>query len=306
MAAFLRSRRARVQPADVGLRPGTRRRTPGLRREEIAHLAGMSVDYYIRLEQGRGPHPSRQILGALARALRLTDDECAHLHNLAGEFLGPSEGPSQEVPPGIRHLLERMDDTPAYVLNARYDILAWNPLAAALMTDFAAMEPRDRNVARWLFTGPPIELYDTDPYVHELARATVADLRVASGRYPGDPGIAELVAELRGACPLFARLWDEGEVGIRRENRKHMTHPLVGALDIHCDVLYVPERDQRVVLYTVAPGTPSHVAMRRLREIAAPRPGPRTAAGARNRAGTGEIRPVGADSADSAVSGVRA
>ncbi|SNT17411.1 Helix-turn-helix domain-containing protein [Actinomadura meyerae] len=267
MAAFLRSRRARIQPADVGLPGGPRRRTPGLRREEVAQLAGMSVDYYIRLEQGRGPHPSRQILGALARALRLTDAERAHLFSLAGEAPELPSGPSQDVPPGIVHLLERLDDTPAYVLNARQDILAWNPLAAALMTDFAAMEPRDRNVVRWLFTGRAAERYGTDPYMTQLARELVADLRLASGRYPGDAGIARLVAEVAARSALFARLWDEGEVGIRRGSRKTMTHPVVGELEMHCDVLYVPERDQRVVLYTTTPGTPSHEAMKLLRVV---------------------------------------
>lgn len=267
MAAFLRSRRARIRPADVGLPAGPRRRTPGLRREEVAQLAGMSVDYYIRLEQGRGPRPSRQILGAVARALRLDDDERGHLHHLAGEPPEPPNGPSWDVPPGIMHLLERLDDTPAYVLNARQDILAWNPLAAALLTDFAAMAPRDRNVLRWLFTGPAAERYGTDAYVTQLARELVADLRASSGRYPADPGIAGLVADVAGRSALFARLWDEGEVGIRRGGRKLMTHPVVGELEMHCDVLYVPERDQRVVLYTTTPGTPSHEAMRLLRVV---------------------------------------
>ncbi|MEU9017170.1 helix-turn-helix transcriptional regulator [Actinomadura sp. NPDC048394] len=266
LAAFLRSRRDRVRPEDVGLKAGTRRRTPGLRREEVAQLAGMSVDYYIRLEQGRGPRPSRQILAALARALRLTDDERGHLYHLAGEAPEPPAGPSRDVPPGILHLLERLDDTPAYVLNARHDILAWNPLAAALMTDFAALPPKDRNVIRWLFTGPVADRYDTDEYVAELAGDSVADLRAAAGRYPGDPGIAELVAEVSARSPLFARLWDSGEVGIRRSSRKRMVHPVVGPLELHCDVLYVPERDQRVVLYTTTPGTPSHEALKALRE----------------------------------------
>lgn len=135
LAGFLRDRRARVQPQDVGLETGQRRRTPGLRREEVARLAGMSVDYYIRLEQARGPHPSRQILGALARALRLSDDEREYVYNLAGERGAPPAGPPQEVPAAILHLLDRMDDTPAYVIDAKYDVLAWNPLAAALLRD---------------------------------------------------------------------------------------------------------------------------------------------------------------------------
>jgi transcriptional regulator with XRE-family HTH domain len=267
LAEFLRSRRARVQPADVGLPAGTRRRTPGLRREEVARLAGMSVDYYIRLEQGRGPHPSTQILRALARALRLTTTESHHLYHLAGQSPESPSAMSQDVPPGILHLLERLDDTPAYVLNARHDILVWNALAAALMTDFAAKAPRDRNVVRWLFLGPTIERYDTDEYVNLLARESVADLRASTGRYPDDRALAELVAEVSARSPLFARLWDEGEVGVRRGSRKRMRHPVVGELEVHCDVLYVPERDQRVVLYTTTPGTPSHEAMKLLRVV---------------------------------------
>ncbi|WP_344908384.1 helix-turn-helix transcriptional regulator [Actinomadura meridiana] len=267
LAEFLRSRRARVQPVDVGLPTGTRRRTPGLRREEVAQLAGMSVDYYIRLEQGRGPHPSRQILRALARALRLTSRESDHLHQLAGQAPEPPSAMSHDVPAGILHLLERLDDTPAYVLNARYDILAWNAMAAALLTDFAAKDPCDRNVVRWLFLGPAIERYDTDDYISRLARESVANLRTASGRYPDDRGLAQLIAEVSARNPLFARLWDEGEVGVEHNNRKRIRHPVVGELEVHFDVLYVPERDQRVVLYTTTPGTPSHESMKLLRVV---------------------------------------
>ncbi|MWA00226.1 hypothetical protein F8568_007525 [Actinomadura sp. LD22] len=129
------------------------------------------------------------------------------------------------------------------MLNARHDILAWDPLAAALMTDFAAMPARERNVIRWLFTSP------------------------VAGRYPGDAGIAELVAEVSARSPLFARLWESGEVGIRRSSRKRMKHPVVGPLELHCDVLYLPERDQRVVLCTTTPGTPSHEALKLLRVV---------------------------------------
>jgi transcriptional regulator with XRE-family HTH domain len=147
LADFLKSRRERIQPQDVGLEAGPRS-TPGLRREEVARLAGMSVDYYIRLEQARGPRPSRQILGALARALRLTDDEREYVYNLAGERSAPPPGPPQEVPAGILHLLDRLDDTPAFVLDAKYDVLSWNALAAALITDFSALAPIDRNSIR--------------------------------------------------------------------------------------------------------------------------------------------------------------
>jgi len=147
LAAFLRRRRAAVSPADAGLPAGPRRRTPGLRRQEVAQLAGMSVDYYTRLEQGRGPRPSRQMLGAIGRALRLSGDELAYLHYVAGETPGPPSGPARDVRPGILALLGRLDDTPALVCDAKYDVLAWNPMAAALLTDFSRLPAAERNIA---------------------------------------------------------------------------------------------------------------------------------------------------------------
>jgi transcriptional regulator with XRE-family HTH domain len=266
-AAFLRSRRARVQPADVGLRAGTRRRTPGLRREDVAQLAGMSVDYYIRLEQGRGPKPSRQILSALARALRLSDDERSHLYNLAGEQLGPPPGPPQEVPAGILHLLERLDDTPAYVLDAKYDVLAWNDMAAALIVDFSKIPPRERNLVRAFFFHPDACLIEGGDEYEKFAQQSVADLRAASGRYPRDPGITALVSELKDGSELFRRLWDRHQIEVRRGATKRMRHPVVGDLEVFCDVLVVPDRDQKVVLYTAAPGTPTHEALKLLRVV---------------------------------------
>jgi transcriptional regulator with XRE-family HTH domain len=131
LATFLRTRRHRLRPADVGLPGAGPRRTPGLRRQEVAQLAGMSVDYYIRLEQARGPHPSRQVLSALARALLLTTDEREYLFRLAGESPPPTAGPSREISPGIRNLLDSMPETPAYVVDARYDVLAWEPAGHA-------------------------------------------------------------------------------------------------------------------------------------------------------------------------------
>lgn len=267
LAAFLRDRRARVQPQDVGLETGQRRRTPGLRREEVARLAGMSVDYYIRLEQARGPHPSRQILGALARALRLTDEEREYLYNLAGEVRGPSAGPPQEVPAAILHLLDRMDDTPAFVLDAKYDVLAWNSLAAALITDFSALPPKERNPVRWWFSCDPDEALIRDTDYWAFSRDSVADLRAASARYPDDPGIKRLIADMQAASRLFASLWERREVGTHSATRKRIDHPLVGEIHLHCDVLLVPDRDQKVVLYTAAPGTPSYEALKLLRVV---------------------------------------
>ena len=263
LADFLRSRRARVRPDDVGPHAGTRRRTPGLRREEVARLAGISVDYYIRLEQARGPRPSRQVLGALARALRLDDDERAHLHHLAGEEPRPPAGPPRDVPPGILHLLDRLDDTPAFVTDAKYDVLAWNDLAAALIMDFSAVPERERNTLR-RFAARGVDRLDEGQ--RRFMRSAIADLRAAAGRYPGDPGIAGLVAELR-AVPEFAAMWDEHEVRLKRSAKKRIDHPIVGPMELHCDTLLVPDRDQRVVLYTATPGTPSHEALRLLKVV---------------------------------------
>ncbi|MFI7467152.1 helix-turn-helix transcriptional regulator [Nonomuraea sp. NPDC049646] len=164
----------------MGLPGGGRRRTPGLRRQEVAQLAGMSIDYYIRLEQGRGPHPSRQVLGALGRALMLDQDERAHLFRLAGQVL---ETPRirEDVPAGILHLLAFLEDVPAYVLDARYDLRAWNPLANMLMGDLDSLPPDGRNVIRWVFRSPGIaEHLSDEEKKSRFARASVADLRVAA------------------------------------------------------------------------------------------------------------------------------
>lgn len=169
LADFLRSRRARVRPTDVGLPPGTRRRTPGLRREEVARLAGISVDYYTRLEQARGPRPSRQVLAALARALRLADDERSHLFHLVDEVPGPPAGPSPEVPDAILHLLDQLDHVPAFVIDVKYDVLAWNAMAAALLGDFARFPRAERNLVWQLFCGN-----DTGgPGIYQIGRAHV-------------------------------------------------------------------------------------------------------------------------------------
>ncbi|GAB3968006.1 helix-turn-helix transcriptional regulator [Actinoallomurus acanthiterrae] len=259
LAVFLRDRRAKVRPEDAGLPAGGRRRTPGLRREEVARLAGISVDYYIRMEQGRGPRPSRQVLGSLARALLLTDDERAYLYHLADEQPRPPEGPPQDVPQGVLRMLDRLDDTPAYVMDAKSDILAWNDLAAALIRDFAALPPRERNVIRRFCR-------DGGGHDERFVRDCIADLRAAVAKYPGDPGIRELVAEVN-AVPALAAMWAEREVRVRRSSVKRIDHPVVGRVETQVDYLVVPDRDQRVVLYTAAPGTPSYEALRLLKVV---------------------------------------
>jgi len=197
LATFLVSRRHRLQPADVGLPDVGRRRTPGLRRQEVAQLAGMSVDYYIRLEQARGPRPSRQVLAALARALMLTADEREYLFRVAGESPPQAASPSGEVSPGIRNLIDSLPDTPAYVVDAKYDVLAWNALAKHFIGDLSAFAPSDRNMIRWIFRLPATAVPWTDPDWVRFTRSTVADLRASYARYPADPGIREQLAAVR-------------------------------------------------------------------------------------------------------------
>jgi len=264
VSEFLRNRRARLRPADVGLPSGDRRRTPGLRRQEVAQLAGMSVDYYIRLEQGRGPRPSRQLLSALARALMLTIDEREYLFRLTGESPPPVAGPVREVPPAIRTLLRTLRDTPAYVMDAKYDVLAWNDLATLFIGDVGSVPESERNIIRWMFRQPPGDPHWSDGEQVRFVRACVADLRVAYARYPGDRGITELVTELNGTSPRFAAMWADHEVEVRRQIVKRIKHPRAGALEFECQVLHVPDTDQRVIIYCAEPGSPTEAVFQRL------------------------------------------
>lgn len=223
----------------------------------------MSTDYYTRLEQGRGPRPSRPVLTGLARALRLSDDERDHLFRLAGEQPGPPPGPPADVRSGVLRMLARLD-VPGLVLDAKYDVLAWNPLAAALITDFSALPPRDRNLLRLRFlTDRQARLFGEEE-TREFAREVAADLRAATSTYPDDPEIARLVRDLLDGSPEFAEIWARHEVGRQQSLCQTIFHPQLGRIDVICEVLVVPERDQRVVLYTAEPGSPSDQALRLL------------------------------------------
>ncbi len=266
LAAFLRSRRERITPADVGLPAGPRRRTPGLRREEAAQLAYISTEYYTRLEQARGPRPSREVLAGLARALRLSDAERDHLHHLAGAPPGPLPGPSCEVRQSILDLLQRLPQAAAIVTSATYEVIAWNDLAAALMEDFSALPRRDRNLVRRVFLGPHPQgrrLYgvsDADAF----ARHAAQQLRAAAARYPDAPEVTGLVSELLAGSEEFAGLWASHDVSAEPALCKTFQHPLVGPVTVDCDVLDITDRDQQVVIYTAAPGSPSEEALRLL------------------------------------------
>jgi transcriptional regulator with XRE-family HTH domain len=276
LAGFLRSRRERITPADVGLPAGVRRRTPGLRREEVAQLAFISTEYYTRLEQARGPHPSREVLAQIARALRLSDAERDHLHHLAGTPPGPPPGPSREVRQSIVDLLHRLPDAASLVLSATYEVIAWNDLAAALMEDFSALPRRDRNLIRRAFLGPHRNgrpLYGVSD-ADEFIRTSTQHLRAAAARYPDDPEVAGLVAELLAGSEEFARIWAAHDVTARPTLCKTFHHPLVGPVSVNCDVLDITDRDQRVIIYTAAPGSPSEQALRLLSVVGTQRLAP--------------------------------
>jgi transcriptional regulator with XRE-family HTH domain len=257
LGAFLRSRRERLRPQDVGLPSGPRRRTPGLRREEVAVLAHVSTEYYVRLEQGRAPRPSGEVLAAIADALRLADAESDHLHVLAGTAPVRSGLLRRDVRPSILALLERLPQTAALVMSAAFEVLAWNDLAAALMEDFAVLAPRDRNLARRAFlatadAGPPLYgISDAAEFRHHV----VMGLRSALARYPSDPAVTGLIKELRNGSPEFARLWERHDVQAAPTLTKTFRHPVVGEVTVDCDSLTLTDRDQHVVLYSAPHGS---------------------------------------------------
>jgi transcriptional regulator with XRE-family HTH domain len=258
LARFLRDRRENLRPTDVDLPVDRRRRTPGLRREEVALLAHMSVDYYARLEQARGPRPSPRILDAITGALRLTPAERTHLFRLAGASPTPPASPVRRVRPYVADLLHRLPEAGAVVTDAGYDVIAWNPLAQALLGNL----DQEPNLARrsFLHLGHSEESSSGE----EFARIAVSRLRRAEARYPRDEPVARLVAELRSASSEFREVWETDPVHAPGHRTKTMTHPDVGPLRVNCDILTVPDDDQQVVFITADPDTASARAFRHL------------------------------------------
>ncbi|WP_213816934.1 helix-turn-helix transcriptional regulator [Glaciihabitans sp. dw_435] len=257
LAAFLRTRRERLRPEDVGLASGPRRRTPGLRREEIAVLAHISTEYYVRLEQGRAPRPSGEVLAGIAGALRLSDAESDHLHLLAGTAQLRSGLHSREVRPSILAVLERLPQTAAFVMSATFEVLAWNDLLAALMEDFGSVPPEERNLARKAFLGHPrseTPLYGISDSI-EFRHSVVRELRATRARYPSDPAVVGLIDELIVGSPEFARLWEHHDVEAVPMLTKTFNHPTVGPITVDCDSLTLTDSDQRLVLYTAPVGS---------------------------------------------------
>ncbi|MCQ4079436.1 helix-turn-helix transcriptional regulator [Streptomyces sp. RB6PN25] len=247
--------RDRVSPEAAGLPVGGHRRAAGLRREELAMLAGISVDYVTRLEQGRASHPSAQIVEALARALRLSATERAHLFRLAGLVPpGPETVPAY-ITPSVQRLLDRLTGTPVAVYDASWTLLMANPPYAALMGDPSGWRGNERNGVWRNFLGPGTRARHTPESLRAFQAALVADLRTAATRYPADQQLQQLVAELRANSDRFAELWDSGTVGRHEAARKTIDHPHVGPLTLDCDVLTVSGSDLRIMIYTAEPGT---------------------------------------------------
>lgn len=263
-ADVLRSWRDRVRPEEVGLPAGAGRRTPGLRREELAALAGVSVDYVVRLEQGRATNPSPQMLGALATALRLSVAERDHLFRVAGAAPPSRQLVPRHVPPGVQRIVDRLGDVPIAVFTATHDIVLWNDLWAALNGDPSGWTGIEGNLVWRHFVHGHDGVSWDDTHQEDFSSDLVADLRAASGRYPADRDLAALVASLRRESPEFERRWDTGRIAEHRTSRK-VVASRVGPVEIDCDVLTVPGSDLRIVVYTATPGSPDAAALDLLR-----------------------------------------
>ncbi|HVV21964.1 MAG TPA: helix-turn-helix transcriptional regulator [Pseudonocardiaceae bacterium] len=264
LADFLRKRRTALQPEDVGLPRGPRRRTTGLRREEVANLCGMSTDYYTRLEQQRGPQPSESMLAAMARGLRLSLDERDHLFRMAGHGT-PSRGSAGDhVSPGLMRILDRLQDTPAQVMTGLGETLRQTPLAVALLGDETRFTGLARSATYRWFTDPAARrVYP--PEDHELrGRMFTADLRAA---YSRDPRAGVYVDALLRESPAFAALWREHEVGFPRDEVKRLVHPEVGELELHCQVLFDGDQSRMLLVFTATPGSESYEKLRLLAVI---------------------------------------
>ncbi|MEV0482959.1 helix-turn-helix transcriptional regulator [Streptomyces sp. NPDC050508] len=258
LGAFLRARREALQPEDVGLRRGTRRRARGLRREEVAELCDMSADYFARLERGDGPQPSQQMAAAIARGLRLTPDERDHLFLLCGHRTPHRRLRGEHVNPALMRILDRLQDTPAQVMGPLGETLLQTPPAVALLGEQTHYTGDARSAPYRWFTDPAArERYLPDDYGLN-SRVYVAMLRAAATREGPRSQAARLVASLLRLSAEFASLWDRQEVGLRWSEAKRFVHPQVGRIDLFCQNLQEPDQSQTLLVFTATPGTESH------------------------------------------------
>jgi transcriptional regulator with XRE-family HTH domain len=264
LATFLRTRRSRVDPAAVGIPPDTRRRVQGLRREEVAHLSGVSVDYYVRLEQGRATQPSEHVLDALARVFGLDETERGHLYRLARQKRRRAKAPSGRVRPELLRVMNLIVDTPALIMDHRLDILAGNRLAELL---YGRPIP-GMNVARHLF----LEETERGLYAEweKCSLDVVGHLRLAAGKYPDDPRLASLIGELAMGSERFRRLWARADVRARAHGCKTYRHPLVGLLELHQEnFALADESGMELLILSAAPGSPAEDGLRLLAGLGA-------------------------------------
>ena len=267
LGEFLRSRRAQIQPEDVGFRAGRGRRVEGLRREEVAALASVSVDYVKRLEAGRIT-PSEPVLDSLARALRLDGVERKHLYALAGRASAYDVDPFEDVRPGLLRLLTAVEPLPAFIVGPWLDLLAWNPTASALFCGFERRPPEERNMARLIFLDPEIrDIFFAGGWD---GSGLVASLRVRYTQGEPDKRVQALISELIERSPVFRRLWNEHGIVKRMKGRKTFNHPEVGEIELDWDRLTVPGASGQVLMvYSAAPGTPGATALTLLSTLAA-------------------------------------
>ncbi|HUN31105.1 MAG TPA: helix-turn-helix transcriptional regulator [Trebonia sp.] len=283
IAGFLRSRRAALTPEHARLAAdGRARRVPGLRRDEVARLAGVSTEYYTRLEQGRAANPSAEVVESLARALQLDPSEREHLTDLLRPVPGTGRRAPvrpQRVRPGLYLMLETLSHVPAFILGRRTDVLAANHLAKAVLTDFDALPAANRNLARYYLLDP--QAREQVGEWEKIAAETVATLRLEAGRYPGDRQLADLVGELTLKSPEFTGWWNDHRVLRRTHGAKHYYHPVVGELHFSYESFQTPgDPEQTLSVYNVEPGSASAQALQLLSSWTAPKvtaPHPRPA-----------------------------
>lgn len=277
-----KARRNALSPKEAGLPGGGgRRRVPGLRREEVAQLAGVSVDYYTRIEQGRGGAVSAEVLNVLASALQLSETERAYLHNVAGQLprrapgtpaaghtCEPPDTPRQSVRREVQFLIDAMEAVPALVLGRGLDLLAWNRLAARLWTDITTLPPEELNIARLVFLRPHTAALHLD--LEGMRHEVTAKLRADSGRDPQDQRLCRVIADLRRDSPQFRELWEAREVREQRHGTHRLRHPLAGELELCFEKMPLPDAPEQTLLtYTAAPGSVSNERLRLLAGVGA-------------------------------------
>lgn len=272
LASVLKAARARIAPTEVGLAAGLRRRVAGLRREEVAQLAGLSVDYVVRLEQGRGPQPSTQVLTALTSALRLQRSERDQVFRLAGSSPPLTDRVAMSIRPSMLRLLQRLTDLPALVQSAKGDVLAQNPMAEALLGDLSRWPDGQRNIIWQRFLGTGARHVAITPEEDEAAaQQSVGLLRTALSRYPHDTDLRSLIEELIAGSERFWSMWEQGHSTVTRSMHKTIDHPDLGQLVLDCDTLLLPDTDQSMIVYSAAAGTSEAAALDTLRATATKR-----------------------------------